>query len=164
MFVFGIFASPKDPNFSWYRLICTYVARKATATSLANQVFTRLYLQPLWIPGHIARSIASQWENFLVLHQRMAAQAIAENRLLFLFNAKAHMQAHTVKGMHWECDLASFVLNPLSLGCQLEEDCVGKICRLVRRCNPQTAIRRSFQRYLVACQAAWSAEGMLQTI
>ena len=144
------------------------MARKATATSLANQVFTRLYLQPLWIPSHIARSIASQWEHFLVLHQQMAAQAVAENKLLFLFNAKAHMQAHTVKGMHWQCDLASFVyvrIKPsISLGCQLEEDCVGKICRLVRRCNPQTAITRSFQRYLVACQAAWSAEGMLQSV
>ena len=109
LFVFSTFAPPKVPNFFWHGLVCTCVACKATATSLANQVFTRLYLQPLWIPSHIARSIASQWEHFLVLHQQMAAQAIAENKLLFLFNAKAHMQAHTVKGMHWECDLASFV-------------------------------------------------------
>ena len=137
------------------------VDSKAEAAKLINRVFSQLYLAPLWIASPKARNIAGLWEGYLVLQQKLAVQAASENKLLFLCNSKSHYIAHIVKTMLWECDIAQYVLNPLSLGVQMEEDTVGRVCRLVRRVSPKTAIRRSFQRYLVSVHAAWTAESML---
>lgn len=137
---------------------------KAEAVKVINGVFSKLFLAPLWIPSAEGRQLACEWERYLCLQQSLAVQASSEGQLLFLCNCKSHYLAHIVKDMHWACDTSPYILNPMAFGTQMEEDTVGRVCRLVRRCCPKTAIRRSFQRYLVSVHAAWTAEGMLLEI
>ena len=129
---------------------------------LINSVFRRLFARPLWIPITQARSIVNQWEQFLLLQQSLSVQAFESGQLLFLANPKSHLLAH--KNMLWECDISNHILNPMSMGCQLEEDTVGKIYRLVRRVSPLTAAERSFQRYLISAYASWTREGLLRQV
>ena len=141
-----------------------HVACKADAAAAINDCFSKLYLAPLWVPRGEAYVIANLGFKYLELFMELAKQSREENRMLFLLNPKGHMLMHVFKTMLWEADLASEILNPLAMGVQLEEDLVGKTCRLVRHVtnvSSSFAMKRTFQRYRAAAFVAWAESKMV---
>lgn len=140
------------------------MACKADAAAAINDCFSKLYLAPLWVPRGEAYVIANLGFKYLELFMELAKQSREENRMLFLLNPKGHMLMHVFKTMLWEADLASEILNPLAMGVQLEEDLVGKTCRLVRHVtnvSSSFAMKRTFQRYRAAAFVAWAESKMV---
>ena len=66
--------------------------------------------------------------------------------------------------MLWQADLSDVVLNPMVFGVQMEEDLVGKSCRILRRVSPQVAVEKTLRRYLIAAADAWSKANMWKRI
>ena len=126
-----------------------------------NSVWHRLFLETLWIPKDRARCIAEDAFFYMELFMQMAEQAVQEQKCLFLMNSKAHALCHIFKSVVGQCDLSDFALNPLLYGVQMDEDAVGRSCRITRRVSPQAAVDRTLQRYLIGAYNQWEKAGML---
>lgn len=92
----------------------------------------------------------------------LASRAHRNNEMLWLLNPKSHMLTHLFKNLGWEAELSSYALNPVSLGVQMDEDLIGKTCRLNRRVHPTLQSRRTLQRTLCAAYASWQSIGMIK--
>lgn len=126
-----------------------------------NSVWQRLFLETLWIPRDRARSIAEDAFLYMDICMDLAAQAVQERKLLLLMNSKAHALCHIFKNMVGQCDISAFALNPLMYGVQMDEDAVGRSCRITRHVSPQAAVERTLQRYLIGAYTQWENAGML---
>lgn len=121
-------------------------------------------MQPLWVPSRIAREISQLAFRYLETYMRLANLAAQNRQMMWLFNSKAHMLAHIFKNFNWEAEMAQYALNPLSLGVQMEEDMVGKVARVNRRCAPALQVLRTLQRYLTGAFTAWCDAGMIERV
>lgn len=137
---------------------------EAQAAHTINSVWSRLYLQPLWVPSRDAQSIAQQAFVYMDLFMQLAGIASQQSETMWLLNSKCHMLSHIFKAFNWEAELAEYALNPLSLGVQMEEDLIGKSARINRHVAPALQIQRTMQRYLVATFGAWCDAKMIDRV
>lgn len=145
----------------WFRWLC--LDTKAVAAKEINECFSKMYVAPLWIPSDHAKVICNHGFTYLKMWREMAHQAAHERKALFLYNSKIHMLTHILRNLEWEAELAYYTLNPMVWGVQLDEDLIGKACRLARHVssNPYFMVRRSLQRWLIASYTSWSKSRML---
>ena len=137
---------------------------KAEAGNTINQVWSRLYLLPLWVPSMDAQQIAKAAFRYLSLFMQLANLAAQNGETMWLLNSKCHMMVHLFKNFSWEAEMNCFALNPLALGVQMDEDLIGKTAKINRKVAPALQIKRTLQRYLVSAFAAWNSAGMIERV
>ena len=118
-----------------------------------------LYSFELWLPRQVAMQIADKGLAFLRLNGRAAAYSHENNLGLFLFMPNLHRLHHIWVEVRRQAQATQWVLSPLSLSCQVDEDYIGRPARLSRRVSPRLVCLRTLQRSLQAAYAKYVEMG-----
>lgn len=148
---------PSDPFLCWQ--LRPLRSAQAAMVGIMDGVFSQLYQLPLWIPRSTALEIAEQGMTHLTSYVRIAKRAFDLKLPLFPITSKLHAMDHIFRRLRWEADISANCLNPLAWGVQMDEDVIGRACKLSRRCSPRETVLRTLQRYLEAAHLAWEGEG-----
>ena len=92
-----------------------------------------------------ASSLVCSGQLFLDFWQELVADNFARNRANYKVRPKHHTFAHYVvhdvrRGSR---------MNPKLVSCWMDEDFVGRMCRMIRGLHPTTLARRSLERFLL---------------
>ena len=131
------------------------------AISSMNRFVGGIYGWEIWIPSHEAATLATTGLHFLKFQGRAAIEAYHIDRRLFLAMPNLHRLHHIFLDMQEQSQSAQFVLNPLALSTQADEDFIGRPSRLSRRVSPRLTILRTLQRSLLAARASYVNAGFL---
>ena len=123
---------------------------KATAVNAINTAFRSLYHHGVWVDRMEARAIALNGIKFLQVYSELAWLAFRSRSKRFPMQPKFHYLNHTWIQMLKESDRSQWVLSPLVMAVQMQEDFIGKPARLSRRCNPRAVSHRVLQRSFAA--------------
>ncbi len=129
----------------------------AEANEHISSCLKQLYESDVWIPVNTARAIALEGLKFLDCHHRLALKAHRQSLAYFIYMPKIHIMDHIFQQMHEDSLLpdVNWVLNPLVLAVQMDEDYVGRTSRLARRAGPLQVVTRVLQRSLQAAYKHW---------
>lgn len=105
--------------------------------------------------SHLGRS-------WLVIYRELAELTYAQGWAMYPLLPKAHAFEHMILRMARECEIHNFTQNPLVVGCQADEDLVGRVSRLTRRVHIRAVIHNTFQRYLTQAYSVWVGVGMIK--
>ena len=97
--------------------------------------------------------------GYLLGFMMLAEKAYEAKVPLFPIVSKAHGLDHVFRSLRWQSDISDFAMNPMIYGVQLQEDLIGRSCKLARRVSPRQTVLRTLQRYLEAAHVAWEREG-----
>ena len=100
--------------------------------------------------------------SWLVIYRELAELTFAQGWAMYPLLLKAHAFEHMVLRMRRDAMLYGISLNPLVVGCQADEDLVGRISRLSRRVSIRVVIQRTLQRYLIQAYSTWTAAGIIK--
>jgi hypothetical protein len=120
---------------------------KANALSLAKFVDTLDCAGP-WLSDDEVVKAQGAGKLWLQSYKTLALHALAANQRLWYIIPKHHYIYHHI------LDLTN-KLNPRCLMTWLDEDFMGKISRLARRCSRRTVSLRVLQRYLLFISNRW---------
>ena len=129
-----------------------------SATSAANRCFSRLYRSGLWLTSAEARFIGHAGLAFLQLFARLANETRLQGRLRFPVTPKVHYLHHAFLGLFLDSQRQRWLLSPLAMSVQLDEDMIGRVARWSRRVGYYKNMRRTVDRYKVAAWLAMQAE------
>lgn len=119
--------------------------------------FTELtYSHPLWLSRACASNLASLLNSFLRVYRCLASWSMQRYAFAgFGMKGKLHMVCHTKHELaQWLSDPALMLFpNPQLWGCEMNEDVVGRISRLSRRCSHRVVQSRTLELYLIKCKA-----------
>eukprot|EP00435_Cladocopium_sp_Y103_P019337 s99_g4.t1 len=132
------------------------------ATISINKFMDALYASDLWIESNLALQIARLGERFLVLYMELATAAFFASRKLFCYMPKSHVVDHVVERMITDSQSSPWVVNPLAHAVQVDEDFVGKCCRVARKVGVGQSIGRVLQRSLMASYKHFVDNGYLR--
>ena len=121
-------------------------------------VLKPLYSHELWLPREVAWKIGDSFLTYLKLYGRGASLAHQNGQALFLLLPNKHRLHHIA----WDLRSAQsdYVLNPLSVATQPEEDFIGYPSRLSRRVSQRKVIQRTLQRSLIAAHDKYEKAGL----
>ena len=131
------------------------------AISSINNFVGGIYGWEIWIPSNEAATLATTGLKFLKFQGRAAIEAYHGDRRLFLAMPNLHRLHHIFFDMLEKSRTAPYVLNPLALSTQADEDFIGRPSRLSRRVSPRLTILRTLQRSLLAARASYVNAGIL---
>lgn len=114
-----------------------------------NQFHRILQSSPIWVPGPQARECVLAGESFLRSYSRSAQLSFDRSLTRFPLRPKYHMFGHLVERMSRELAAGLPVWNCLSDACPLDEDFIGKVCRLSRRVSNALTSQRTLELYLI---------------
>ena len=119
--------------------------------------FTSLtYSHRLWLSRSCASNLASLMNSFLRVYQCLASRSMQRYAFAgFGMKGKLHMLCHSRHDLaQWLSDPSITLLpNPQMWGCECNEDVVGRISRLSRRCSHRLVEVRTLELYLMKCKA-----------
>ena len=115
-----------------------------------NVFLAVLYGEGFWIPALRGQRLGEMLRKFLLLYQKSACEAVRRGLNRFPLVPKGHMLAHCAEQMVWEGSRGRWVMNPLSMANQQQEDYIGRPSRLSRRVHASTLHVRVAQRSLLA--------------
>lgn len=122
----------------------------------ANDFMHHLYNHGLWLSRGCAREVASGMRRFVKVYNCLAHWAQARHSYTaYPKKSKLHMLTHTIHDMEvWLSNPANRrVPNVLIWSCEMNEDVVGRVSRLSRRCSAKQGARRTLELYLIKCKA-----------
>ena len=142
----------------------TAFTSKATALNLMDNIFSKLYRSQVWLSRQEARNIGEAGMEYARVYMSLTRQAYTAGRPLFLIASKIHALDHIFRDLLRQSDISEAALNPMIWGVQMDEDLIGRTCKISRRVSPRETVLRSFQRYMESAQAAWDREGMRRRV
>jgi drug/metabolite transporter superfamily protein YnfA len=86
-------------------------------------------------------------ETYGLLSARYANQHA--KRVYYKIRPKCHAMVHVILDLHWLDPCPNF----WSDCCWMDEDFIGKVCRLVRKCDPRAVLTFTCERYLSLLQS-----------
>lgn len=128
---------------------------KASCTRALNFFMSSLYKCNAFIPVSEAKVIVSAGRHFLEGYARLALLSWRLNQPRFPLIPKCHMLYHVVHYMSEQSSHFPAVENPMTANCSMDEDFIGRFCKLTRAVNPRLRIVRSYQRYFSQVQLLW---------
>ena len=129
-----------------------------------NECLNLMYTNDLWLDKNTAKHIAGLGLDFCERYMECANESFQQGKALYIFMPKAHLCHHVFLELAETAQRCQWSLNPLSTAVQVDEDFVGKTCRLSRRVSPQQSVKRVLQRFLEAAFRHWSEEGYIRTV
>ena len=126
-----------------------------------NRMFSFLFNAGFFLDreeGLYASHLGKEW---ITSYKELAEITFARGWAMYPLLPKAHAFEHIILRMRREAMAHHLTINPLVVGCQADEDLVGRISRLSRRVSIRTVSVRTFQRYLTQCYTSWVAAGIL---
>ena len=127
-----------------------------------NAFISQLYLEDLWISAADGQRISELGYGFLKGYMQLAAESYKTGRALFMYMPKIHAVHHVVDALRTESLTRPWCLNPLAHAVQIDEDFVGKVCKVSRQVHPLQAITRTLQRTLKAAKSQYVEHGYLR--
>ena len=120
-----------------------------------------IYKHELFIPRTAAQEIVDYGLSFLRSYGRGASLAFRQTKRFFFLQPNLHRLHHIAIDMRDQCQNCQWILNPLALSTQPEEDYIGRPARVSRRVSSRLVVKRTLQRSLVAAHAAYRNGGIL---
>ena len=127
---------------------------KAEGTRLVNVFISVLYGEGFWVPKTRGHQLGCMLQSYMITYQRLAGESMKRGWNRFPMVPKAHMLAHCAVQMIQESQRGAWIINPLSMANQQQEDYIGRPCRLSRRVHARKLHIRVMQRSLLACHQA----------
>ena len=137
-------------------LLVTFEAARAS-----NLFLKELYRQEVWIHSSVAARIASLGLLFLKKHGEAVRMAFQNGRNLFMQMPNLHRWHHISLQLKWDSEKTNYVLSPLAVSSQTDEDFIGRPSRISRRVHASTVVLRTLQRSLVKAWAQYVRDGLL---
>ena len=137
-------------------LLVTFEAARAS-----NLFLKELYRQEVWIHSSVAARIASLGLLFLKKHGEAVRMAFQKGRNLFMQMPNLHRWHHISLQLKWDSEKTNYVLSPLAVSSQTDEDFIGRPSRISRRVHARTVVLRTLQRSLVKAWAQYVRDGLL---
>ena len=128
---------------------------EASGSRAINSWMSSLYRAPLFLARNQAQRICAAGWHFLSCYGRLALLTCSSGDPKFTLVPKIHLVWHLNYQMQAEAMQADYILNPMSEGCCVEEDVIGKFCCLTRHVSPRARVERSLQRYLTQVLLLW---------
>ena len=132
------------------------------ATVHLNKLFSVLFNSNFFLDRGGSLYSSHLGRSWLVLYRELAELTFAEGRAMFPLLPKAHAFEHMVLRMRRDAMLYGISSNPLVVGCQADEDLVGRISRLSRQVSIRVVIAKTLQRYLIQAYSTWTAAGIIK--
>ena len=132
-----------------------------SAARCIDKFLTGVYSFELWIPASDALPLAANGFGFLKHFGRAVRICHDQSRLLFLQMPNYHRLHHIFHRMREQGRKGPFVLNPLLVSTQSDEDFIGRPSRISRRVNARTIVQRTLQRALLAAYAKYVENGII---
>ena len=120
-----------------------------------NNFFRCLYHCDAFLNADQCAYAAQAGRGFLIMYVDLATACHEARRSLYPLIPKIHFLDHFMVRLHWDGVTHGISENPLMCAVQMDEDIVGKLSRLSRRVSIRLQIRRTFDRYLMACHGAF---------
>ena len=113
-----------------------------------------MYNHGAWLSRPCAMKMYESGDKFLTGYTLFAQRFLKMNFCAFNLIPKCHMMKHVlVDTMLALTHGDEYTLNPMTMGCEVNEDLTGKTCRLSRRLDTRTMQRRLLELYLVKAKA-----------
>ena len=139
------------------------VSEAFIAVQSINAAMSHLYNAPLFLKANEAEFVGRQGLVFLTKYYGLAVSQFALRKpFLFPLYPKMHAACHHFLALLMQSRERGGALNPLSTGCQLDEDAIGKASRISRRVSIRKVMQRTLERYLMTCYAEWTEAKLLK--
>ena len=135
------------------------VLEQMIAAAGAARTFQRIcYSHNLWLTKFCAGSMYKHLHAFVAHYNGAAFLAMNQFQYTgFAFTSKYHLLCHqkleTLRLL--EDETVEWVPNPQFFGCEMNEDVVGRLSRLIRRVNARRASSRALHLYLIKSKAVY---------
>eukprot|EP00438_Fugacium_kawagutii_P023150 Skav208959 [mRNA] locus=scaffold1580:286172:287947:+ [translate_table: standard] len=140
-----------------------YLSMCKRATQQLNAMLKCFYEGDFFLSKQECLDSASLGSAFLRTYYFLAEKQYELNKpSMFPLYPKLHLLHHCVLRLASDGHRHACSQNPMATGCQMDEDCIGKLSRLSRRVCIRTTMERTMQRYMVACNTAWRDAGLLR--
>ena len=143
-------------------LNCSRLEMALRGAACLNSMFRFLYNAGAFLSRTEAMYVSRRGLLFLRCYTELAQIYFREKKPnLFPLIPKMHALDHIMIQVHCDGEKHGFAVNPLSTGCQQDEDVLGRVSRVSRRVNIRQVIHRTFQRYLAGSCAVWRESGLV---
>lgn len=135
------------------------ILEQMIAAANAARKFQRIcYSHNLWLNKFCAGSMYKHLHAFVAHYNGCAFLAMRQWQYTgFALTSKYHLLCHqkleTLRLL--EDETVAWVPNPQLFGCEMNEDVVGRLSRLIRRVSARTASSRALQLYLIKSKAVY---------
>ena len=108
-----------------------------------------MYHEGFWIAAPKAKKLALWMSQFLRCYQECAWLTYRKGLRRFAIVPKAHYLCHIPMDLLAQAQRGYWTRNPIGVGCQMQEDFVGKPSRVSRRVSVKLVHLRVLQRSLI---------------
>lgn len=129
-----------------------------TTAKAARKYLEISYSHGLWLDKHCGRCMYQELKRFLDGYNGCAFLSLHQFQFTgFALKSKLRMMAHEKLDLlrQLENTQSHVVLNVHIFGCEMNEDIVGKLCRLSRRVSTRLTCQRTLELYLTKCKAVY---------
>ena len=124
-------------------------AIRAAAQS-ADAWLKKLYSHGLWWKPSCGRAVLQLGNRFLKAYNYLAFEALQMQFPAFAMKPKIHLLAHVLQDLRTALSQGSSrILSCNVNNCEMNEDFIGRICRLARKCHQKRVMERVLNMYLV---------------
>lgn len=116
-----------------------------------------MYASGYWLPSHLGRQLAFLLMCFLQDYSKCAEITLNSGLNRFAMVPKVHFIHHAAWRLLSEAGRSPWCISPMGESVQMQEDFIGKPCRLSRRVSSRKVHLRCVQRCLVNAWAALEA-------
>ena len=123
----------------------------------AINFFHLLHREGVWLTREVAETMSTNCKAFCRAYS-VLARLCHEKRL-----ARYHLEPSLHVFRHFSHDIdvcvgrgCHLILNPATCTCEMDEDFVGKICKLLRHVHAMSTNARTIDRYLLRCHVEFS--------
>lgn len=127
------------------------------AVSGLNKFMDTLYKADLFLPKAVTGLAVRAGELFLKSYSKCVSIGLSMEICMFGLRPKHHFFHHIVQLLRWQYEIGVDAWNPLAESVQMNEDFVGKSCRLTRRGGTRENIKIAISNYLIAVQKQLNA-------
>ena len=146
----GLIHDPKSPQ---HVNLLRYINKAAGSA----RTFLRIsYSHGLWLSKRCAAAMHQELHSFLQGYNSCAFLALNQFQIAgYSMKSKYHMLAHAKFDIHQRLQdpHTEYVVNMQVWGCEMNEDIVGKVCRLGRRVSTRLTAQRTLELVLIKSKA-----------
>ena len=131
---------------------------EAAAATALNKCMHILWTGDVWLTSRTANVAGQLGMYFLRAYARLAELSHQEGLPRFPLQPKHHLLWHSFHELLTGAASCEFTLNVMVEGCAVDEDFIGKISRITRRCGTRAIIHAAWRKYLISCLQQWRRE------
>ena len=142
-----------DPKSPQHVVLLRYINKTAGS---ARKFLKISYSHGLWLSRHCAAAMHQELHDFLQGYNSCAFLALNQFQIAaYSMKSKFHMVSHAKFDIHERLQdpQTDFVINMQVWGCEMNEDIVGKVCRLSRRVSTRLTAQRTLELVLIKSKA-----------